>query len=130
MRRFSFWKPDPIPQESDGISCSNLVPLGMAFDVLDKILTIPLTTYMNINMDQDCSLVFWGRDKGVMLTFKDDPGNIAPGLVVTINAKSNVDDKLFYRLYVQLFERFSTTLLDESSSLFLTPKQFKKRLRI
>lgn len=123
----SFWKVDPVPKQSQAIEVANLKEIGHAEKVIDKLLTIPrltkpIPTVYDVLHDNGQVKFLWTVDKGVLLYFTpNDKDNVE-----VIYASSYVIDKVFFRLYVQLYERFEITLLDGSfSKCFLTPMDFK-----
>lgn len=125
MKRFSFWKPNPVPRANDPIVSATLEPLGAKFEVIGALLSIPGT--FNLYPGTDPSQILWDMAESVVLEFKEDSGSLAPGQVLVIDALSEVKDSVFYRLYVQVFERFSVVLLDEKGA-FLSPRQFRASL--
>jgi hypothetical protein len=124
MKRFSFWKPDPIPEQSNKISTSTLEPIGNPEDVVKQLLTIPQTVDLRF---LDEVRVFWDLEEGVWMFIKEDDSPLALGKVLSIKAESSVGNRIFHRLYVQVFERFSAVVLDEHDGSFLTPQEFRKR---
>ena len=124
MRKFSFWKPDPIPSTGRDVSTSILEPIGNPEDVVRELLTIPQTTDLKF---LDEVKVIWHFREGVCLSVCRDLSSLAKGNVLAIKADSAVSDGTFLRLYVQVFERFSAILLDESEGTFLTTHEFRKR---
>jgi hypothetical protein len=130
MRNFSFWKPDPIPGLSREITTATLEPFGKPTYVVSQLLTIPGTINFKV---MDGIRVIWTLRASdsvgdvVWMSIEEDL-TIAPGMVLVIRAASSVRDHIFHRLYVQIFERFSSVLLDEKSGSFLTPREFRKQL--
>ena len=51
-----------------------------------------------------------------------------PGEVLTIEAQSQAPEKMFFKLYVQIFEQFGATVLDEHVHQFFTPREFRTRV--
>lgn len=102
------------------------MPFGPPEYVLEQMLTIPHARRL-----PGCLLaerVLWPSGKGIILEFGEDMTTIAPGEVISISIMSSVVDKDLFRLYVQVFERLAATLLVEKNGMFLTPREFKKRL--
>jgi hypothetical protein len=124
MKRFSFWKPDPIPCAGTKIDTCILEPIGNPKDVVVKILTIPQTIEFRL---LDEVKIFWDLREGVWMSIKEDDSSLAPGKILSIKAESSVGNSTFHRLYVQVFERFSAVVLDEHAGIFLTPQEFRKR---
>src|SRR6266513_1381053 len=108
---FSFWKPEPIPPKDSGILPIELHSLGSLNAVAEKLLDVPHMTQIPPNP--------WEHI---------EQGPPKPGEVLTINARSSAPEKAFYRLYVQIFEQFGATLLDEQVHQFFTPKEFRTKL--
>ena len=55
---------------------------------------------------------------------------IASAFAVQISsaeAQSATPEKTFFKLYVQIFEQFGATVLDERSHQFFTPREFRTR---
>lgn len=126
MRKYSFWKPTPIPMPDATLVESRLLPFGPPEQVLDQILTIPHTSQLPAF---PCSgRVSWGKDN-VILYFEEDETMIAPGEVISMVAVVKVADAALFRLYVQIFERLEAVLLDEQKGIFLPPQAFKRRAR-
>jgi hypothetical protein len=67
----------------------------------------------------------WEVEEGVLLKVRPEQGPPKPGEVLTIEAHSAAPNRIFYRLYVQLYEQFGVTLLDERSHDFLSPREFR-----
>lgn len=130
---FSFWKPDPIPPKDAGILPIELHSLGSLNDVAEKLLDVPHMTQIppnpwdKIEPTKDVRLL-WEVDKGVVLKIHIEQGPPKPGEVLTIDARSSAPERAFYRLYVQIFEQFGATLLDEQVHQFFTPKEFRTKL--
>ena len=131
IARFSFWKPDPIPPKNTTILPIELHSLGPLKSVAEKLLDVPKMSAMpavpwEAEAEKSVSLV-WDVEDGVILQVRAEQGPPKPGEVLTINAKSSTPEKVFYRLYVQIFEHFGATVLDEKSHQFFTPKEFRTR---
>jgi hypothetical protein len=132
IARFSFWKPDPIPPKNSTILPIELHSLGPLKSVAEKLLDVPKMSTMpavpwEVNAERSVSLV-WDVEDGVILQVRAEQGPPKPGEVLTINAKSSTPEKVFYRLYVQIYEHFGATVLDEKSHQFYTPKEFRTKL--
>ncbi|HEY3324564.1 MAG TPA: hypothetical protein VGP72_29195 [Planctomycetota bacterium] len=130
--RLSFWKPDPVPPKDAKICPIELLPLGKLKSVANKLLDVPHMTKLptapwESNASETASFL-WQVDEGVILKVHAEQGPPKPGEVLTINARNAADGKVFYRLYVQIFEYFGATVLDEQSHQFVTPKEFKTKL--
>ncbi|HLX61947.1 MAG TPA: hypothetical protein VKX17_11760 [Planctomycetota bacterium] len=69
----------------------------------------------------------WECEAGVWLTVSVEKGPPKPGEVLTIEAQSATPEKTFFKLYVQIFEQFGATVLDERSHQFFTPREFRTR---
>lgn len=136
----TFWKTSPIslgektdkvvtdlldPNDHQHIVATHLAPLGPVNEVCQVLLTIPKTFACFDAVDQRCISLLWAVDQGVILSFKTEE-EFGPGGVFSILAKSRVSEKAFFRLYVQVYERFGTILLDDSGN-FIEIKAFKKR---
>ena len=128
---FSFWKPDPIPPKDATILPVELHSLGSLNSVTEKLLDVPhmkqvpSAPWDNIRAGSDMKLM-WEVEGGVVLKVHIEQGPPKPGEVITIDAKSSAPQRTFYRLYVQIFEQFGATLLDEKSHQFYTPREFRK----
>ena len=133
VRRFSFWKPDPIPPRNAAVLSVNLHSLGKLETVTEKLFDVPRMTEVPMppwdeKGHPSVARLRWQVEEGVILNFRIEEGPPRPGEVLTIEAASAAADKTFYRLYVQLFEQFGVTVLDERSHDFLTPRQFRSKL--
>lgn len=126
--RFSFWKPEPVPPNGPVIVVADLQPLGSLATVAESLLQIP-------RMEELPSLPFplaknevklvWDVECGVKLDVYQEEWPPRPGEVLTIQLRGCVHPKLFHRLYVQVYERFGVTILDEMSHKFYTPREFR-----
>lgn len=123
MRSLSFWKPDPIPENGQVISKATLRSLGRPREVCGNLLSIPSMSRMDPWNDYDSAVLLWERGQ-VTLSYEADE-TLIPGEVVTINVRTLALDNLFFSLFVQVFERFETTLLWNGD--FMTPQEFKLR---
>jgi hypothetical protein len=128
--QFSFWKPEPLPPKGPRILPVELLPLGDLAAVLEKLFEIP-----HIYKDPAGALekppaafLHWQVDEGVVLLVRVEEGPPKPGEVLTINARSSTALKTFFRLYIQIFEQFGATVLDERVHEFVTPREFRARL--
>ena len=130
---FSFWKPEPIPPKDATILPIELLSLGHLGSVAEKLLEVPKMSKLqpapweNEIPPTKLNLI-WEVDEGVILQVRTEQGPPKPGEVITINAKSATPGTTFYRLYVQIFEQFGATVLDEKSHQFYTPKEFRSNL--
>ena len=133
IARFSFWKPDPIPPKNTTILAIELHSLGPLKSVAEKLLDVPKMSAMpavpwELNAAEKGVSLIWDVEDGVILQVRAEQGPPKPGEVLTINAKSSTSEKVFYRLYVQIFEHFGATVLDEKSHQFFTPKEFRTKM--
>ena len=137
----TFWKSTPIalgkptdklvlelkdPNDREELVAANLKPLGSVQEVCQSLLTIPQTFACFDLVDQQKITLLWAIDQGVMLSFKEEM-EFGPGGVFSIIAASRVSEKAFFKLYVQIHERFDAILLDDSGS-FVEVKAFRKRI--
>jgi hypothetical protein len=132
VRRFSFWKPDPIPPHDQTILPIELCSLGQLEQVAEKLLDVPHMLALPLPPWDPAarSLVNlrWDVEEGVMLQVRVEQGPPKPGEVLTIQAQNAAPEKAFYRLYVQVFEQLGVTVLDEKAHQFVTPREFRTRL--
>ncbi len=133
IAQFSFWKPDPIPPKDTTILPIELHSLGSLNSVTEKLMEVPhMTKIPAAPWDQAATdsnvKLLWEVEGGVVLKVHLEQGPPKPGEVITINARSGAEQRIFYRLYVQIFEQFGATLLDEKSHQFYTPKEFRTKL--
>jgi len=131
ISRFSFWKPEPVPTREAGISAVELQPLGVLRQVAARLMDVPnMAELISPPWKQqgDGLQLMWGVEEGVILNVRVEQGPPAPGEVLTINAASAAPNKTFYRLYVQIYEQFGVTVLDEKAHEFLPPREFRARL--
>lgn len=128
--QFSFWKPEPLPPKGSRILPIELLPLGNLAAVLEKLFEIPHICKDPAGALQQPPVAFlrWQVDEGVVLLVRPEEGPPQPGEVLTINAKSSTALRTFFRLYVQIFEQFGATVLDERVHEFVTPREFRARL--
>lgn len=132
IARFSFWKPEPIPPKDASILPIELHSLGPLKAVAAKLLDVPKMSAMpaapwEVNAAEKRVSLIWDVEEGVILQIRAEQGPPKPGEVLTIVAKSATPEKVFYRLYVQIFEHFGATVLDEKSHQFYTPKEFRSK---
>jgi hypothetical protein len=130
---FSFWKPEPLPPKDATILPVELISLGTLNDVAEKLLDVPhMSAVAKAPWDTDLATptlqLRWEVDQGVILQIRAEQGPPKPGEVLTINARCAAPTKIFYRLYVQIYEQFGATVLDEKVHEFLTPREFKDRM--
>lgn len=133
IAQFSFWKPEPIPPKDASILPIELLSLGSLDSVAEKLLDVPKMSKMAVapwetELAANSISLIWEVDGGVILRVKTEQGPPKPGEILCINAKCATEQKTFYRLYVQIFEQFGATVLDERSHQFYTPKEFRTRL--
>lgn len=129
--RFSFWKPEPLPPKDSTILPIELMSLGKLSNVSAKLLDIPhMSELPPAPWERDAQNVqlHWSCEAGVVLRVKMEQGPPKPGEVLTIEAASKTPEKTFYRLYVQIYEQFGATVLDERRHEFLTPREFRTRM--
>jgi len=129
---FSFWKPDPVPPKNNTIMPIELHALGTLSEVKQKLFEVPhLAEVPTAPWEQEEGAetlnLKWTVEEGVILKVRAETGPPSPGEVLTIGAQSSTEARVFYRLYVQLFEQFGVTLFDERDHDFLTPKEFRSR---
>ena len=133
IARFSFWKPEPIPPKDATILPIALHSLGPLQAVAQKLMDVPKMSEMPRApweaklKDKNVSLI-WEVEEGVILQVHAEQGPPKPGEVLTIIAKSATPEKVFYRLYVQIYEHFGATVLDEKLHQFYTPKEFRSKM--
>jgi hypothetical protein len=129
---FSFWKPEPLPPKDSTILPIELCSLGTLSNVAEKLLNVPhMHAVPPAPWDEKPGVslnLMWDVEDGVMLKARTEQGPPKPGEVLTIHARADVAEKIFYRLYVQIFEQFGATVLDEKCHEFLTPREFRTRL--
>lgn len=133
IARFSFWKPDPIPPHNATILPIELHSLGPLLTVAQKLLDVPKMSEVppapwEAKLSEKTVSLIWEVEEGVILQIKAEQGPPKPGEVLTINAKCATPEKVFYRLYVQIYEHFGATVLDEKSHQFYTPKEFRTKM--
>ena len=131
--QFSFWKPEPLPPKDSTILPIELISLGSLNIVTEKLLDVPKMSQVpkqpwDTESPPATVNLIWEVDNGVILQIRTEQGPPKPGEVLTINAKSATAQKTFYRLYVQIYEQFGATVLDERSHQFYTPKEFRSKL--
>jgi len=130
--RFSFWKPEPLPPKDSKILPIELLSLGKIETVSKQLLEIPRMSEMPRAPWEEPSnekvRMHWECDAGVWLTVGIEKGPPKPGEVLTIEAQSQAPEKMFFKLYVQIFEQFGATVLDEHVHQFFTPREFRTRL--
>ena len=130
---FSFWKLDPIPPKNTQILPFELHSLGRLEVVTQKLFDVPglkevEKSLWEINEETPSLRLRWPVEEGIILQVRAEQGPPKPGEVLTIHAASAAANRVFYRLYVQLFEQFGVTVLDERSHDFLTPREFRDQL--
>ena len=133
MEYFSFWKPEPLPPKEAKILPVDLQSLGKLREVTEKLFDVPRMAEVpqapwELKEDPPTMRLQWQVEQGVILRVRTEQGPPKPGEVITIGAISAAPHYIFYRLYVQLFEQFGVTVLDECSHDFLTPKEFRARM--
>ena len=130
--RFSFWKPDPLPPKDMTILPVELCSLGALNNVAEKLLEVPHMRELPTAPWEDKRApevqLKWDVEEGVMLKVRTEQGPPKPGEVLTIQAQAGVEQKTFYRLYVQIYEQFGATVLDEKAHEFLTTREFRTRM--
>ncbi|MCZ7646014.1 MAG: hypothetical protein M5U26_12135 [Planctomycetota bacterium] len=131
---FSFWKPDPVPPRDATILPVELHSLGKLEEVTSRLFEVPRMTevppapWEAIEAEPQPKKLRWQVEEGVILKVRCEQGPPKPGEVLTIEAASSAPTKTFYRLYVQIYEQFGATVLDEKSHLFLSPREFRANL--
>ena len=130
--RLSFWKPEPLPPKDATIFPVELLSLGRLNTVIGKLLEIPRMAHIErapweAPLSESINLM-WQIEEGVILRVRTEQGPPKPGEVLTIEAQSQTSEKTFFKLYVQIFEQFGATVLDERMHEFLTPKEFRVRM--
>jgi len=132
IARFSFWKPEPLPPKDATILPIELISLGFLDDVAEKLMEVPKMSHVqpapwDVQAETGVHLI-WEVDQGVILQIKTEQGPPKPGEVLTITAKASTPERVFYRLYVQIYEQFGATVLDEKSHQFVTPREFRTKM--
>jgi len=132
ITQFSFWKPEPIPPKDSTILPIELLSLGRLQQVAEHLMEVPhMSPVPQVNWDgpsvEPALTLKWDVEQGVILHIRAEQGPPKPGEVITINATSAAPKKTFFKLYVQIFEQFGATLLDESTHQFFTPKEFRAK---
>ena len=132
LDKFSFWKPEPIPPKDNTILPIELMSLGRLQEVAEQLLEVPhMEPVPEVPWEgpqgEPTLTLKWEVEQGVILQVRAEQGPPKPGEVITINARSSAPKKTFFKLYVQIFEQFGATLLDESSHQFFTPKEFRAK---
>jgi hypothetical protein len=132
---YSFWKPREIPPKTVPLKTKpanflHLDPLGKASFVASRLLKIQ-KIYILANTPSfvgHLPLVrfLWDVSEGVVLMVRPEC-NINDDSVYCIEAFSVVPDKVFYQLYIQMYEHFGVILFDEIERSFITPEEFKNR---
>lgn len=126
--RFSFWKPEPVPPNGPSIVVADLQSLGSLTSVAKTLLDIPrmeeLPSLPWPLVKNEVKLV-WDVEGGVRLDVHQEEWPPRPGEVLMISLRGCVQQKFYHRLYVQVFERFGVTILDEASHKFYTPREFR-----
>jgi hypothetical protein len=130
---FSFWKPEPVPPKDSKILAVKLHSLGKLREVAERLFEVPHMASLPSGpweqRDAATSMrLRWQVEDGVILQVKTEQGPPRPGEVLTIRAASRTPNRVFFRLYVQLFEQFGVTVLDERQRDFVTPREFRARL--
>jgi len=133
IKRFSFWKPEPIPPKNATILPIELLSLGSLHSVAEQLLEVPHMSKVamapwDVELAATGMNLIWEVDEGVVLQVRTEQGPPKPGEVITINARSSTREKTFFRLYIQIFEQFGATVLDEGSHEFMTPKEFRSKM--
>ena len=133
LTRFSFWKPDPVPPKNSTILPVTLDSLGSLNRVTEMLFDVPHMTQVpkapwEMTVKSSCVRLQWQVEEGVILKVRAETGPPKPGEVLTLEAHSATPAKTFYRLYVQIYEQFGATLLDERVHGFLTPREFRAQM--
>jgi hypothetical protein len=126
---FSFWKPEPVPCKNSKILAVRLHSLGKLREVANRLFDVPHMAKLPLGLWEKDSAesmrLRWQVEDGVILQVKTEQGPPKPGEVLTIRAASRTPNRVFFRLYVQLFEQFGVTVLDERQHDFMTPREFR-----
>lgn len=126
--RFSFWKPEPVPPNGPAIVIADLQSLGSLESVAESLMEIPRmeeVPALPFPLAKNEIKLIWDVECGVKLDIHQEEWPPRPGEVLMISLRGSVHPKLFNRLYVQVYERFGVTLLDEMSHRFITPREFR-----
>ena len=130
---FSFWKPDPVPPKNAKILPVALHSLGKLADVTEKLFDVPGMARVpkspwEVAEENPALRLKWEVDEGVILHVRTEQGPPKPGEVLTIGAASSAPQRVFYRLYVQIYEQFGVTVFDERLHDFYTPREFRSKM--
>ena len=132
VARFSFWKPEPPPGHDRRIQPVELLSLGPLAGVAAHLLDVPKMAAVALppweKAPERERQLLWAVDGGILLRVKAEETPPKPGEVLTIHALNAASERAFYRLYIQIFEQFGVTVLDERNHQFLTPREFRARL--
>ena len=131
--QFSFWKPEPLPPKDKRILPIQLLSLGKLASVVERLLDVPrMAAVPEVPWEREPESptlnLRWQVEDGVVLQVHAEEGPPKPGEVLTIHAESATPRKVFYRLYVQIYEQFGATVLDERLHQFFTPREFREKL--
>ena len=129
---FSFWKPEPVPPKNSKILAVKLHSLGKLKEVTERLFEVPHMARVPAGpweKERPTSIrLRWQVEDGVILQVKTEQGPPKPGEVLTIRAANRTPNRVFFRLYVQLFEQFGVTVLNEKQHDFMTPREFRALL--
>lgn len=122
MVRSSLWRLEGIPEPTK-IDIKTL-PLGTLEEVKRKIMDVKKVTELHSLLSDTgfYSRFIW--DNSVLLIVMD--GSITKGQVDSLVLVNTSDISQFYLLYVQLYELFGVTLLDEDNKRFIPIREYKK----
>ncbi len=127
---FSLWRPEPLPPKDNKLLSVKMQPIGQYQELTRRIIALPNMKIMLKNTQVigrvPMMRVLWDVKEGVILQYRAEQGSLD---VVSITAISAVNDKLFYKLYVQMYEQFSTIVLDDMTHQFFTPNEFHKKVK-
>ena len=121
MIRSSLWKLETIPEKS---RLAIPYPLGTLDEVRRKILDVRHTKELHSLMSDSGFYSRFMWDSSVLLVVMDT--NDKPKQVNSIVLINASDVKEFYLLYLQLYELFGVTLLDEEKDEFIPIRTYKK----
>jgi hypothetical protein len=120
---YSFWRPESVHKHTKDLRFQSLGHIG---EITEKLLRLPHIKPMFCPIIPSVRAL-WKVERGVVLQTRAEQGTELQGQVLMIGATSAVPDRILFRLYVQLYEQFGVTLLDETTGNFLTVRQFKDR---
>lgn len=121
---YSFWKPESVHKHCKDLRFQSLGQVG---EITEKLLRLPKTKPIFCPIIPSVRFL-WKVERGVILQIRAEQSSDMQGEVLMIGATSAVPDSSFFKLYVQLWEQFGATVLDETTGEFLNIKAFRERI--